>query len=227
MPGLTRWLELVCLCLALASLPVASLAQTSGTGTGTASPQGSGNWKQLKPSEQAALAPLAAQWGELTPTQRNKWLVIAHQFDKLSGAEQQVMQARMREWVALSPAQRNQARLNFNTVQSLSKDEKKSRWDEYQALSEEEKRKLSAGVLAPAKTAAPSRKPAPADRLVQPTVRSVPSAALPPRAPIDRKTLLPLPAAAAPAAPAASPPAAETPTTPAGPADAASEASAS
>ena len=139
--------------------------------------------------------------------------------DKLSSAEQQVMQARMKEWVALGPVQRNQARLNFNTVQNLSKDEKKSRWDEYQALSEEEKRKLSAGALAPAKTAAPSRTPVAPDRLVQPTVRTVPAAALPPRAPIDRKTLLPLPPA--PVAPADSQPA------PAAPSDAASETPAS
>ena len=225
MPGLTRWLELVCLCLALASLPVASLAQTSGTGT--ASPQGSGNWKQLKSHEKSALAPLAAQWGELTDTQRSKWLTIAQQFDRLTVPEQQVMQARMKEWVALSPVQRNQARLNFNTVQGLSKDEKKTRWDEYQALSEEEKRKLSAGALTPAKTAAPSRKPVAPDRLVQPTVRSVPSAALPVRTPIDRKTLLPLPPPppAAAVAPAGHSAPAELQATPNTPAEAASEAS--
>ncbi len=224
MPRLTRLFEPVCLCLALAGLPVVSPAQP--VTPGAASPQGSGNWKQLKAHEKSALAPLAAQWGELTETQRSKWLTIAQQFDKLPAPEQQVMQARMKEWVALSPVQRNQARLNFNTVQSLSKDEKKTRWDEYQALTEEEKRKLSAGVLAPAKTAAPSRKPVAPDRLVQPTVRSVPSAALPVRTPIDRKTLLPLPpAAAAAAAPAAHSAPAESQATPGAPAEAASEAS--
>ncbi len=217
---LLRLLKTVCLCLALAGLSGPGLAQP-GT-EGAARSQGGGSWKQLKAHEKSALAPLAAQWGELTEPQRSKWLTIAQQFDKLSASEQQVMQARMKEWVALSPVQRDQARLNFNTVQSLSKDEKKSRWDEYQALSEEEKRKLSAGALSPAKTAAPSRKPVAPERLIQPTVRSVPSAALPPRAPIDRKTLLPLPPpAAAPAAPA------ETTAAPAAPADAASEAPAS
>ncbi len=227
MPRLTRLLEPLCLCLALAGLPLVSPAQP--VTPGAASPQGSGNWKQLKSHEKSALAPLAAQWGELTETQRSKWLTIAQQFDKLTAPEQQVMQARMREWVALSPVQRNQARLNFNTVQGLSKDEKKTRWDEYQALSEEEKRKLSAGVLTPAKTAAPSRKPVASDRLVQPTVRSVPSAALPARTPIDRKTLLPLPpassAAAATAPPAGHSSPAELQATPSAPAEAASEAS--
>lgn len=210
---LTRLPSSLCLCVALAALPVTGMAQT-GT-AGTPKIQGSGNWKQLKSHEKAALAPLAAQWGELTETQRSKWLTIAQQFDKLSSAEQQVMQARMKEWVALGPVQRNQARLNFNTVQNLSKDEKKSRWDEYQALSEDERRKLSAGALAPAKTAAPSRTPVAPDRLVQPTVRTVPAAALPQRAPIDRKTLLPLPA------PLPGP--ADSQPTPAAPGEAASE----
>ncbi len=113
----------------------------------------------------------------------------------------------------MSPAQRNQARLNFNSLQSLPKDQRKNRWDEYQALSDEDKRKLSAGVLSPAKTAAPSPKPMASDRLVQPTLRTVPAAALPPRAPIDRKTLLPVPPAPADSHPAASPaePASEAP----------------
>ena len=169
--------------------------------------QGSGSWKQLKAHEKQALAPLASQWGTLTETQRSKWLAIVQHFDKLSPAEQQVMQNRMTEWVALNPVQRNQARLNFNTVQGVSKDEKKSRWDEYQALSEEEKRKLSAGVLTTAKTAAPTSKPSSSVRLVQPTVRTLPAAALPARAPIDQKTLLPVPATDAPpaSAPSATP----------------------
>ncbi len=174
--------------LLLASAALAQTAPETATKV-----QGSGNWKQLQAREKLALAPLASQWGELTVTQRNKWLAISQNFDKLSPAEQQLMQARMKEWVALNPLQRNQARLNFNTVQGVSKDEKKSRWDEYQALSEKEKRKLSAGVLAPSKSAAPTSKPSSAERLVQPTVRTLPAAALPPRTPIDKKTLLPLP----------------------------------
>ena len=173
--------------------------------------QSSGNWKQLKSHEKQALAPLASQWGELTDTQRSKWLAIVQHFDKLSPAEQQLIQARMKEWVALNPVQRNQARLNFNTVQSVSKDEKKSRWDAYQALSEEEKRKLSAGVLTTSKTAAPTSKPSSSERLVQPTVRTLPAAALPARAPIDKKTLLPMPVPVTDTPPASPPPAAPAP----------------
>ena len=154
-------------------------------------------WQQLSTAERHALAPLAARWSELTPTQRNKWRAIARQFDQLSAAEQAVMHERMSEWVGLSPTQRNQARLNFNTVQKLPKDEKKTKWDEYQSLTEAQKRELSARVLSPSKTAAPSARPGNAERLVQPAVRTLPPAAIPARPPIDKKTLLPLPTAPA------------------------------
>ena len=182
------------------------------TPAGTAAAQPHSRWSRLSSTEKAALAPLAEPWDQISETQRSKWLTIARNFDQLSPAEQQVMQARMKEWVKLSPVQRNQARLNFNTLQGVSKDEKKTRWDEYQALSEAEKRKLSAGVLSPARTAAPSPKPTASDRLVQPTLRSVPAAALPPRAPIDKNTLLPVPTPAsseAPVPPPTSSPSAE------------------
>ncbi len=199
----------------LAALTGQGMAQTPAQQApqGTPKAQTNGHWKLLKAHEKKALAPLAGQWGELSETQRSKWLAIAQHFDQLSPAEQQMMQTRMTEWVALNPVQRNQARLNFNTntVQGLSKDEKKNRWDEYQTLSDEQKRKLSAGVLTTNKTAAPSPRPSATDRLVQPTVRTLPAAALPPRTPIDQKTLLPIPATeATPAnAPTATTPARE------------------
>lgn len=200
----TRAAGLIALLAALLLPAMPALAQSAAV---PAKAPSSGNWKQLSAKEQRALAPLAERWGEISEPQRSKWLTIARNFDQLSAAEQQVMQTRMREWVALSPVQRNQARLNFNSVQSVSKDEKRTRWDEYQALSDEDKRKLSAGVLGAARTAAPSPRPVSSDRLVQPTLRTVPTAALPPRTPIDGKTLLPIPPAPAPAdaPPAATP----------------------
>ncbi len=168
--------------------------------------QGTGDWKKLRPHEKQALAPLASQWGTLTETQRGKWLAIAQQFAHLTAQEQQIMQDRMKSWVALSPTQRSRARLNFNLVQDIPKEEKKSRWDEYQSLSESEKRKLSSGALAPARTAAPGRRPVAPERLVQPPLRTMPPQALPHRQPIDGKTLLPMPAPALAASAASSEP---------------------
>lgn len=182
-----------CLAGSLLSPFSCAWAQTPASQAATAAPT-SAAWQQLGVGEKRALSPLAARWSELTETQRSKWRTIARQFDQLSPAEQAAIHTRMSEWAALSPTTRNQARLNFNTVQNLPKDEKKTKWDEYQALSEAQKRELSAGVLSPNKTAAPSAKPANAERLVQPTVRTLPAAAIPARTPIDQKTLLPLPA---------------------------------
>lgn len=194
---LVRTATLTTLCCALLS-PLAGMALTGANPA--IQHQVSAGWKQLSAKERRALAPLAEHWAGISETQRSKWLAIARHFDQLSAAEQQVMQTRMKEWAALSPIQRNQARLNFNTLQNVSRDEKKNRWDAYQSLSEQERRKLSAGTLGPARTTAPSAKPMAADRLVQPTVRSVPPAALPARTPIDRHTLLPVPPPPAPGA---------------------------
>lgn len=203
MPLVSRTRVLMAMCCTLL-LPEISMAQTAPT-PAVKNPV-SARWQLLSAQERQALSPLAEHWGSISETQRSKWLAIARNFDQLSPAEQQVMQTRMREWAALSPTQRNQARLNFNTFQSVPRDERKNRWDEYQNLSEEERRKLSAGALGPARTAAPSARPMASDRLVQPTVRTIPPAALPPRTPVDRHTLLPLPPA-----PSATPATAENP----------------
>jgi hypothetical protein len=186
----TRLTGLIALSTLLSAVP--GLAQTQVTPP--AQNASSNSWHQLGAKERQALAPLAARWGEISEGQRSKWRTIAKNFDQLSDADRQLMQTRMKEWAALSPVQRNQARLNFNTVQSVSKDQKKNRWDEYQALSDEEKRKLLNKAPAPAKTTAPSAKPTTPARLIQPAGRAVPANALPAQVPINPKTLLPLPA---------------------------------
>jgi hypothetical protein len=147
-------------------------------------------WRQLTPMQRQALAPLGAQWGALTPLQQNKWLNISKNFTQLPVADQVTMHSRMADWVDLSPQQRNLARLNFNQMQRLPKEDKKAKWEAYQALPAEEKRLLSASTASPAKSAAPTIKPLEAHRQVQTPVK--PSAGgAPQTAVIDRKTLLP------------------------------------
>jgi hypothetical protein len=54
------------------------------------------------------------------------------------------VQARMHEWVKLTPKERNQARIQFQDSRRLStSDERKARWDAYQALSPEERQALA------------------------------------------------------------------------------------
>ncbi len=119
-------------------------------------------WSELSPIQQQALKPLAQSWNAISEPQKRKWLEISKNYPALAPADQATMHSRMNEWVSLSPQQRMQARLNFAKTKELSKqltpDEKKAKWDSYQALSPEEKQKLAANS---AKTvgAAPAVKP--------------------------------------------------------------------
>ncbi|HWI80511.1 DUF3106 domain-containing protein [Ramlibacter sp.] len=169
-------------------------------------------WRELKPAEQQALAPLAGSWDTLSLAQKRKWLALSQNFSKLSPDEQAKLHSRMTEWVALSPQQRTLARLNFGVSKQLSPDEKKAKWEAYQALAPEEKRKLAASAPKPPVTAAAIH-PVPADKLAtvprgaKPAASAVAPRAIVPPGRLDRNTLLPR----APAAPAAGPAAATRP----------------
>ena len=108
-------------------------------------------WSELTASQQQALAPLAGAWPTISEAQKRKWLVISRSYAGLPAAEQQKLHSRMTEWVALSPQQRTQARLNFAETKQLSPDDKKAKWEAYQALSLEEKSKLAAGAASAVK----------------------------------------------------------------------------
>ena len=105
-------------------------------------------WTELTAAQREILKPLASTWPSLNQGHKRKWLQMAKSYPTLSVEEQGKMQGRMKEWVALTPQQRAQARLNFARTKELSKalsaEEKKAKWQAYQALSDEEKRKLAA-----------------------------------------------------------------------------------
>ena len=79
------------------------------------------------------------------------------------------MHSRMNEWAVMSPQDRATARLNFAKTKELSKqltpDEKKAKWETYQALSLEEKAKLAANGSPKPAGAATAVKPVPAQKL--------------------------------------------------------------
>jgi hypothetical protein len=180
--------------------PEAPNAPPANASTPTQAAPVSQAWRQLTPHQKQALAPLGAQWGALTAQQQSKWIAISQNFAQLSVAEQITMHARMADWVALSPQQRTLARLNFNKLQNLPKEDKKAKWEAYQALSSEEKRLLSAGSATPVKSAAPTAKPLEAHRVVQTPAKTAGAENRAPGTEINRKTLLPRPPAmAAPA----------------------------
>lgn len=123
-------------------------------------------WRELAPGQQKALAPLAAQWETLNEAQKRKWIALSANYPKMSGEEQAKLHSRMTEWVSLSPQQRTIARLNYGETRKLTPDDRKAKWEAYQALSPEEKKKLAAGATQPKPPAtAAALRPVPKEKL--------------------------------------------------------------
>jgi hypothetical protein len=127
-------------------------------------------WGELTTAQQTALQPLQTQWAKMSPDHQRKWLEISKNHARMSPSQQEAMQARMTEWAQMSPDKRAQVRLNFVQAQEASKtlsaEEKRARWEAYQALSPEEKRKLARPTPA-AKSAAPAITPVSPQRLTE------------------------------------------------------------
>ena len=106
----------------------------------------SSGWNQLTPAQKQALRPLAGTWDSLSEGHRSKWLALSRNYAIMTPAEQSTLHSRMTEWAALSPSQRVQARLNFAETRRISPDEKKAKWEAYQALPPEERSRLAASA---------------------------------------------------------------------------------
>lgn len=117
-------------------------------------PESPPSWAELTPQQQKSLAPLAGTWRVLGEAHKRKWIALSRNYATMPPAEQARLHSRMAEWAALSPQQRTLARLNFAETQQVNPDDKRAKWEAYQALPPEEKRKLAAGAAA-AKPAPP------------------------------------------------------------------------
>ena len=171
-------------------------AQTASAVTAKATPNLPGRplWMDLTESQQQALAPLAQLWPTMTEPHKRKWLAVSQNFGQLTADEQATVQGRMREWAALSPQQRTTARLNYADAKQLLQEDKKAKWEAYQALSPEAKQKLAAQQNQPIQGAAPAVKPVSAAKLTTSPVASANKAL--PRIATDQvapATLLPTP----------------------------------
>ncbi|WP_353131748.1 DUF3106 domain-containing protein [Limnohabitans sp.] len=129
-------------------------------------------WMDLAESQQQALAPLAQLWPTMTEPHKRKWLAVSQNFGQLSAEDQATVQGRMREWAALSPQQRTAARLNYADAKQLLQEDKKAKWEAYQALTPEAKQKLAAQQSQPIQGAAPAIKPVSAAKLTSSPVAS-------------------------------------------------------
>jgi len=122
-------------------------------------------WRDLSARQQRALQPLAPLWDTLTEPHKRKWLAISRNYGRLSAEDQTILHSRMTEWAALSNQQRIQARFNFAEVKQLPAEERKAKWEAYQALSEKEKENLAARAVARPPGAAATIRPVPLQKL--------------------------------------------------------------
>ena len=151
-------------------------------------------WQNLTYSQKKALAPLAPHWAQISPAQKNKWLAMSNNFDNLSPREQATLHNRMADWASLSPQQRAQARLSFNETKTLGADQKKSQWEAYQALSQDDRKKLAAQQTTKIQGAATASQPASPQKVIPLLGKSPPTESISKTTPlivIDKKTLLP------------------------------------
>jgi hypothetical protein len=123
-------------------------------------------WSELTAEQQQALHPLASHWHTLNAGHKRKWLALSRNYANMSADDRTTLHSRMIEWAALSNQQRAQARLNFAEVKRVPADERKAKWEQYQALSEEEKRRLAERAPAKPRGAAIPVRPVPAQKLV-------------------------------------------------------------
>ena len=101
-------------------------------------------WKTLTLPQQIALEPLQSEWDKMDGLRKQKWLEIANHYSSMKPDEQIRVQERMRDWIKLTPEERRLARENYTLSKKIDKSQKSAKWEQYQQLPEEEKRKLAA-----------------------------------------------------------------------------------
>ena len=99
-------------------------------------------WNDLNADQKIALEPLQKLWPQMSEFQKQKWLVISKNYMSMGSDEQTRLQSRMNDWVSLSNQERAVARLNFAEVNKLSEDQKRVKWEAYQALEPDARQKL-------------------------------------------------------------------------------------
>ena len=114
------------------------------------------SWAKLTPAQKQILAPLQRDWATIEGPRRAKWLEVAARFPNMPADERERVQARMADWAHLTPAERSRARLQFQEARQVPTDERQAKWQEYQALSAEERNSLAQRAKPAAASAASS-----------------------------------------------------------------------
>ncbi len=151
------------LCLALSAMvAVATAADRTSPAAANATsrlPAPSATpWSALTSDQKVALAPLERDWAAIEGVRQRKWVELAGRMPSMPADERARIQQRMAQWASLTPAKRTQVRLQFLEAKQLPAAQRQARWQEYQALSTDEKQALARQARAPAASAsAPER----------------------------------------------------------------------
>ncbi|MBL8289888.1 MAG: DUF3106 domain-containing protein [Rubrivivax sp.] len=161
------------LCFAAAAAsPGAAGTPAGGTTPARAPGTPSGpTWNALSASQQQALAPLRPDWDSIDATRKRKWVEVADRFPAMPADERKRVQERMAAWAALTPAERTRARVQFQETRRIGAEERQAGWQAYQALPEDERKRLAQA----AKGKAPARPVAQAQAQAQGPGKAGPS----------------------------------------------------
>ncbi|HEX6704555.1 MAG TPA: DUF3106 domain-containing protein [Albitalea sp.] len=169
---------------ALLSLACAPVWSQSGAVPKTA--EAGPKWSELSPAQRTSLKPLERDWSRIEPDRKQKWIEIAQRMPSMPPAERERVQERMTDWARMSPQQRGQTRLGYQEAKQVAPEDRQARWEQYQALTAEQKRQLQARAATPV-----------------PPAGAKPGAPVPPRTdradrPQAKSNIVPNPAYAAP-----------------------------
>jgi hypothetical protein len=120
-------------------------------------------WSSLTPNQKSALQPLQRDWDSIEATRKGKWLEIANKLPSMPPEERARVQARMADWARLTPRERGQARMNFKEAQELSPQERRARWEAYNALPPDQRQRLADRAAPAPASQQPARKATPSD----------------------------------------------------------------
>lgn len=151
LPFAPAWRPTLAILASAALLGCAADAAAQGTRPAPATPavhEEGVRWQSLTPAQHEALAPLEHDWPTIDAQRKQKWLALAARFKTLPPEERVRIQARMTEWAKLTPAERTQARLRYEEARQLPAPDRSARWQEYQALSPEQRALLAARAAA-------------------------------------------------------------------------------
>lgn len=180
----------VALCGFAAGLPLLAAPPEATVLPAAASVSGPA-WTTLAPARQQALAPIRRGWDALDAIHKMKWIEVADRFPGMPADERRRVQERMAAWAAMTPNERAGARVQFQETRRIGAEARQERWRAYQALPDDERKRLALAARKPpapsasgasraAKAATPDRgsgkrnlvasTPSPPPRAVAPTV---------------------------------------------------------